>query len=76
MGKNNKARVIEHTEEDEDQIEENIDSALQCFDKIEELLGNVPDKRKTEYKDWKAKVNDIIEKCNKLTGSRIYNKIK
>ena len=77
MGKNNKTGIVKNEfDNEEEQIEEELSSALQYFDKIEELLENVPDKRKTEYKNWKIKANDLITKCNKLVGSKIYNKIK
>lgn len=42
---------------------------------IERMFENKPDKRTKEYKNWKENLNSLIEKLNKISKVKIYNKL-
>lgn len=52
------------------------DHLMDCWDAIEEMYCNVPDKRKKEYKKWMLEINSIIDKANKISGFKAYNRVK
>lgn len=49
---------------------------MDCWDMIEELYENVPDKRKKEYKKWKDEINRVVDHANKIQNFKAYNKVK
>lgn len=60
-------------EEEEDEVPFTSTTVQGYVDELEKQFENIPDKRKKkEYIIWKDKVNDLIEKCNKLSGIKMY----
>ena len=44
---------------------------------VEKMFDGKPDKRKkSEYKDWKDKINALIEDLNKACKFKMYEKVK
>lgn len=50
---------------------------VDLVDSIEKLFEEKPDKRKkVEYKDWKDKLNSLIQQINKDSKFKMYDSIK
>jgi uncharacterized protein YktA (UPF0223 family) len=58
-------------------IEETLEltTVTDYVNEIERLFENQPDKRTKEYKNWKENINSLIEKVNKLSSIKLYNKV-
>jgi len=52
-------------------------NVVDIVDRIEEMFGDMPDKRKKkEYQEWKVTINKLIEEVNKLSKIKMYSTIK
>ena len=69
-----KHSIIKRNDETGDIILSN--NLMDCWDMIEELHGNVPDKRTKDYKRWKDEINKLVNHANKLQGFKAYNLMK
>jgi hypothetical protein len=50
---------------------------VDLVDSVEKLFDEKPDKRKKiEYKDWKDKLNSIIQQLNKTCKFKMYEVIR
>lgn len=58
-------------------IEETLEltTVTDYVNEIERLFENQPDKRTKEYRNWKENINSLIEKVNKLSSIKLYNKV-
>lgn len=44
---------------------------------VEEMFDKKPDARKkTEFKEWKTKINSLIKDCNATGGFKYYSTVK
>ena len=52
-------------------------SVIELVDIVEKLFEEKPDKRKkVEYKEWKNKINSVIQNLNKECKFKMYDNIK
>ena len=49
--------------------------AVEIQDLIEEQISNKPSKQSKQYKDWKKKMNEIIDTHTKLVKFKAYKSI-
>jgi uncharacterized FlaG/YvyC family protein len=50
---------------------------VDLVDAVEKLFDQKPDKRKkSEYKEWKDKINSVIQTLNKEAKFKMYDTIK
>ena len=61
----------------EEYIIENSPYVVELSEYIEQLLTEIPDKRKKkDYNIWYKEINDLVTKCNKLANFPIYGTLR
>jgi hypothetical protein len=49
---------------------------MDCWDLIDSMYENIPDKRTKQYKEWLININKLINYSNKLAGHKAHKLIK